>query len=223
MPIIQPMRDVDTDTMRKARLAFLSVLGGVMLFGAATAAWHSGRPWLAVMFGFAMVLVVGLPSFTFDSDDESEAKRWGPNGERWSTSDAEFEDLVREVEQTARTGPISTPLDVEDDFEAIVRDAIEELPDFVRAELDRNVAVIVADDGDKPENYGSDASGLFGLYVGWTAAHPNQAARIFLFRDILTQHFNDPVALKEQIVITLRHEVAHHLGADEDRVRALGL
>jgi predicted Zn-dependent protease with MMP-like domain len=44
-----------------------------------------------------------------------------------------------------------------------------------------------------------------------------------IFRDQLTLAIHDPDELRHQVAITLRHEIAHHFGADEDRVRELGL
>ena len=78
-----------------------------------------------------------------------------------------------------------------------MRDAIDELPDFVKDELDRNVAVIVADDGASPERYGHPKLGeLLGPYVGWTASRPTEDARTILFRDTLTRSFEDPEELR---------------------------
>jgi predicted Zn-dependent protease with MMP-like domain len=140
---------------------------------------------------------------------------------------AEFDALVHKVESSAATTDLEGAAigeAEEREFAAIVRDAIEELPAFVKDELARNVAVIIAEDGALPERYGhAGIGGLFGLYVGWTASVPNEGARIILFRDTLTRRFEDPDQLREQVVITLRHEIAHHFGADESRIEELGL
>ena len=48
--------------------------------------------------------------------------------------------------------------------------------------------------------------------------------RIIIYRDTLRRDFgHDPDLLREQVTITVRHELAHHLGADELGVRELGL
>src|SRR5215217_848108 len=48
--------------------------------------------------------------------------------------------------------------------------------------------------------------------------------RIIIFRDTLLRDFgHDPDELRAQVTRTVRHELAHHLGADELGVRELGL
>jgi predicted Zn-dependent protease with MMP-like domain len=48
--------------------------------------------------------------------------------------------------------------------------------------------------------------------------------RIVIFRDTLLRDFgDDPDELRAQVTRTVRHELAHHLGADELGVRNLGL
>ena len=63
----------------------------------------------------------------------------------------------------------------------------------------------------------------YGLYHGATVAHDG-FARIVVFQDTLVRDFgNDIDLLRAQVVRTVRHELAHHLGWDEDGVRGLGL
>ena len=48
--------------------------------------------------------------------------------------------------------------------------------------------------------------------------------RIVIYRDTLRRDFgHDPDELRAQVVRTVRHELAHHLGWDELGVRDLGL
>jgi predicted Zn-dependent protease with MMP-like domain len=102
----------------------------------------------------------------------------------------------------------------EEDFKALVRSALDELPlEFHRAL--EHVAVVVEDDGRR--------HGAYGLYIGPTVRHDG-FARIVVFRDTLVRDFgHDYDLLRGQIVRTVRHELAHHLGWDEDGVRGLGL
>jgi predicted Zn-dependent protease with MMP-like domain len=102
----------------------------------------------------------------------------------------------------------------EEDFKAFVRAALDDLPlEFHRAL--EHVAVVVDD--------GGRAHSAYGLYHGPTVAHDG-FARIVVFRDTLVRDFGyDRDLLRAQIVRTVRHELAHHLGWDEDGVRGLGL
>jgi predicted Zn-dependent protease with MMP-like domain len=51
-------------------------------------------------------------------------------------------------------------------------------------------------------------------------AEPN---RIVLFRLPLEADFADPDDLADEVWVTVVHELAHHLGIDDDRLRALGV
>ena len=82
-------------------------------------------------------------------------------------SEEEFERVVLRAERLAREGTAAEPtegefleLDPYDDadFEELVRDAMDDLPDLLRAALDRNVAVVISDKG---RRYGA-----YGLYNG---------------------------------------------------------
>jgi predicted Zn-dependent protease with MMP-like domain len=140
-------------------------------------------------------------------------------------SEAEFERLVLRAERLARDGTAAEPdeaafvdLDpfVDDDFEELVREAMDDLPDLLRAALDRNVAVVISDQGRRHRAYG--------LYQGDGAARDDHPDRIIIFRDTLRRDFgHDPDLLREQVTITVRHELAHHIGFDELGVRDLGL
>jgi predicted Zn-dependent protease with MMP-like domain len=103
----------------------------------------------------------------------------------------------------------------DDDFRALVRSAIDELPlEFHRAL--EHVAIVVSD--------GGRARGAYGLYQGDTVARDFFHDRIVIFRDTLMRDFgHDPELLKAQVTRTVRHELAHHLGWGERGVRGLGL
>jgi predicted Zn-dependent protease with MMP-like domain len=138
--------------------------------------------------------------------------------------DEEFEQLVRTSERLARENLAAEPdesdfleLDPRNprDFEELVRQALDDLPDLLLRSLD-HVAVVISDKGRKHRAYG--------LYQGDTAARDNYPDRIIIFRDTLLRDFgHDPDELRAQVTRTVRHELAHHLGADELGVRELGL
>ncbi|MEA2127728.1 MAG: hypothetical protein QOJ85_619, partial [Solirubrobacteraceae bacterium] len=138
---------------------------------------------------------------------------------------AEFERLVEETERLARDGVAPDPEEVEfmaldpyddEDFAELVRDAMDELPDLLQRALERNVAVVISDGGRR--------AGAYGLYHGDGVARDDVPDRIVIFRDTLRRDFgHDPDRLREEVTRTVRHELAHHLGADELGVRDLGL
>ena len=136
-------------------------------------------------------------------------------------SEEDFERLVLRSEELARDHLTEEPdfgeLDPYDphDFELLVREALDDLPDLLIKALD-HVAVVVSDQGRRHHAYG--------LYQGDTVARYNYPDRIVIFRDTLLRDFGqDPERLRDQVTRTVRHELAHHLGADELGVRELGL
>jgi predicted Zn-dependent protease with MMP-like domain len=150
-------------------------------------------------------------------------------GWREPESEIDFEALVQRTERLAAGGWDSwedeeageddddgafDPYD-EDDFKALIRGAVDDLPlEFHRAL--EHVAVVVSDGGARRRAYG--------LYQGDTVAQDYFHDRIVIFRDTLVRDFgHDPDLLRAQVTRTLRHELAHHLGWDEKGVRGLGL
>ena len=145
----------------------------------------------------------------------------------WSEpeSEEEFERLVEESERLARDGVAAEPDEIEfmeldpyddEDFEELVREAMDELPDILQRALERNVAVVISDGGRKARAYG--------LYHGDGVARDDVPDRIIIYRDTLRRDFgHDPDVLRHEVTRTVRHELAHHLGADELGVQDLGL
>jgi predicted Zn-dependent protease with MMP-like domain len=141
-------------------------------------------------------------------------------------SEEEFEQVVLRAERLAREGTFAEPdetefldLDPYDDadFEALVADALDELPDLLRPLIENhNVAVVISDGGRR--------RGAYGLYHGDGATRDDVPDRIVIYRDTLRRDFgHDPELLREQVTRTVRHELAHHVGFDELGVRDLGL
>jgi predicted Zn-dependent protease with MMP-like domain len=139
-------------------------------------------------------------------------------------SEEEFEQVVRRSERLAREGLAADPDEGEfmeldplddEDFEELVRDALDDLPDLLRNALD-HVAVVISDHGRRHRAYG--------LYMGDGATRDNAHDRIVIFRDTLRRDFgHDADMLRDQVTRTVRHELAHHVGFDEMGVRGLGL
>src|SRR5215217_6870982 len=101
------------------------------------------------------------------------------------------------------------------DYSEPADDEEYDLPDLLLRSLD-HVGVMISDKGRRHRAYG--------LYQGDTVARDNFPDRIVIFRDTLLRDFgHDPDELRAQVTRTVRHELAHHLGADELGVRELGL
>ena len=115
-------------------------------------------------------------------------------------------------------------------FERLVERALAGIPAPFREAL-AEVAIVIDDEPtpeQRRENDLGDNGMLYGLYEGvprteygadWSAA-PN---RITLFRLALEEDFPDPMDLADEVRITVIHELAHHLGIDDDRLDELGL
>jgi predicted Zn-dependent protease with MMP-like domain len=142
----------------------------------------------------------------------------------WQQDEAEFELVVRRAERLAHENLAVDPDELEfmeldplhdGDFEELVRDALDELPDLLQNALD-HVAVVISDGGRRAHAYG--------LYQGGGLHRRDHGDRIVIFRDTLRRDFgSDRDSLREQVVRVVRHELAHHVGFDEMGVGELGL
>lgn len=112
-----------------------------------------------------------------------------------------------------------------DEFVELAESSLAELPDGL-AELLDNVTIVVDDWPEKASAYGSET--LYGLYEGvpltqrdsgYNAVLPD---RITIFRGPLQRDFVTRADLEEQIKVTIIHEIAHHFGFGEERLRELG-
>jgi predicted Zn-dependent protease with MMP-like domain len=115
-------------------------------------------------------------------------------------------------------------------FERLVEHALAGIPMPFAAALDE-VAIVIEEaptpeqlrDNDLPPD-----EWLYGLYEGvprteWGADWATLPNKISLFRFPLEADFPDPEDLEEEVRITVIHELAHHLGIDDDRLHELGV
>jgi predicted Zn-dependent protease with MMP-like domain len=169
----------------------------------------------AVIIGGAVVWAMIHLAGWRDPESEEDFEALVQRAERlaaqdsWGEGDSELDD----DDDVALDDP--QPIESEEDFRALVRAAVDELPlDFHRAL--EHVAIVVSDGGRRRRAYG--------LYQGDTVARDFFHDRIIIFKDTLLRDFgHDPELLKAQVTRTVRHELAHHLGWDERGVRGLGL
>jgi predicted Zn-dependent protease with MMP-like domain len=182
----------------KAAIAALFAVGVLLLL--LNPPSLSGAEGLAVMIGGGLLLLLGTAWATVALTG------------RDSMTEQEFERLVRRSEELANAPALRADTS---EFDLIVAEAIDELPlDFQRL-LD-DTPVVVSHRGAENRAYGH--------YFGDTVARDNYPDRIVLYQDTLERDFGyDPDLLRAQVVRTLRHELAHHLGWGERGVRELGL
>jgi predicted Zn-dependent protease with MMP-like domain len=115
-------------------------------------------------------------------------------------------------------------------FEELVERALAGIPPPFRDYLEE-VAIVIDDEpspGQLRENGMDPDDTMYGIYEGvprteygadWVAL-PN---RITLFRLPLEEDFPDPDDLADEVRITVIHELAHHLGIDDERLGELGV
>jgi predicted Zn-dependent protease with MMP-like domain len=106
------------------------------------------------------------------------------------------------------------------DFERCVEAAIDSLPGDLRATMS-NVEVVVEDEPPAGQP-------LLGLYEGipltrrssWYGAVPPD--KISIYRGPLERHYgSDPLVLQREIRRVVLHEIAHHFGISDERLREL--
>jgi predicted Zn-dependent protease with MMP-like domain len=112
-----------------------------------------------------------------------------------------------------------------DQFEAVVRDAVDHLPDWVHEAL-HNIDILVTDEADL--HLDPDGQNLLGLYVGvpLTERDANHVGElpdvIYIFRRPHLALNLPPDELRDEIVKTLIHEIAHYFGIDDDHLDEIG-
>jgi len=188
---------------------------------AALVALSVGLVVLVVGQGFSSIGVVGVAAALMGGVAFVAVRM---AGWRDPESETEFEEIVRHSEELAREGLVVAPEEAEfmqldplddHDFEELVRDALDDLPDLLHNALS-HVAVVISDGGRR--------RGAYGLYQGDGATRDNVHDRIVIFRDTLRRDFgHDPEMLRDQVTRTVRHELAHHVGFDELGVSRLDL
>jgi predicted Zn-dependent protease with MMP-like domain len=116
-------------------------------------------------------------------------------------------------------------------FELLVDRALAAIPMPFAAALDE-VAVVIEDEPSFEQLVENDLDpeldSLYGLYEGvprteWGADWAAVPNKISLFRLPLEEDFPDPAELEDEVRITVIHELAHHLGIDDDRLDELGV
>ena len=104
-------------------------------------------------------------------------------------------------------------------FKRIAEQLLVELPADIREKIG-NVAIIVEDDAPP------DASDLLGIFhgVSYDEGDPTVPNQIVLYKNNIEAEADyDDEFIREEIRITLLHEIGHFLGLDEDDLADRGL
>jgi predicted Zn-dependent protease with MMP-like domain len=115
-------------------------------------------------------------------------------------------------------------------FEALVHDALQELPQLFKEKL-KNIAIIVEDYPSEkllermevPED-----ETLFGFFEGVPLTErgffdaPLLPARVLIFQGPIEEACNSREEIKEEVRITVMHELAHFFGFDDDELEEAG-
>ena len=110
-------------------------------------------------------------------------------------------------------------------FSRLVARALDELPASFRERL-RNVDVVVLDEP-REEQAPADGGELLGLYegvplTGRAAGEPYVPDRISIFRGPIERMTASPRKQADIVRDTVIHEIAHHFGISDERLRELG-
>jgi predicted Zn-dependent protease with MMP-like domain len=111
------------------------------------------------------------------------------------------------------------------DIESMVEAALDGLPAMFRDRLG-SVAIVVEDEASPAQLAELRVPGLFGLYQGvprtaWNADASPFASKITIFRGPLVRAYRDPARLAAAVTDTVHHEIAHHFGISDARLREL--
>lgn len=111
------------------------------------------------------------------------------------------------------------------EFESVVDEALESLPEWVVGRVE-NLHVVVKDRPSREQD--PEGAGLLGIYEGvslldrgvdYSGFLPD---RIVVFMGPHLELGLDRTGLRDEIRRTVLHELAHHLGIDDERLHELG-
>jgi len=106
-----------------------------------------------------------------------------------------------------------------DEFEELVADALDEIPDGLARLID-NVVFLVEDRHPTED--------LLGLYDGVPLTEREDYGglvmpdRVTIYRLPICEICTDRDEVVEEVLVTVVHEIAHHFGIDDDELHRLG-
>jgi predicted Zn-dependent protease with MMP-like domain len=111
-------------------------------------------------------------------------------------------------------------------FEDWVLEAIDMLPEQFRSRLG-SVAIVIEEQASRDELDRLGVPGLYGLYQGVPrnvlgADHSLSPSKITIYRRPCIASARTIEGVRERVVDTVHHEIAHHFGISDARLRELG-
>jgi predicted Zn-dependent protease with MMP-like domain len=105
-------------------------------------------------------------------------------------------------------------------FDQLIAEALKSIPDDLASAME-NVAIFVEDE--------AEGRNLLGLFVGvpLTSRTPGSyfgvmPDRITLYKSAICRSSNSEQEVRDQVRTTVIHEIAHHFGISDERLRELG-
>ncbi|MEK6720360.1 MAG: metallopeptidase family protein [Chloroflexota bacterium] len=113
----------------------------------------------------------------------------------------------------------------DDGFGNLIERALERLPEAFRDRLG-SVAIVVEDEPSPAQLASVGARGLYGLYQGvprtvWGVDNAAVPSKITIFRGPLVRASLSEAALAAAVEDVVHHEIAHHFGISDGRLREL--
>lgn len=113
----------------------------------------------------------------------------------------------------------------DEEFEKLVIDGIDAIPEKFREKLE-NVVVVIADEPSREQQRAlREHHTLFGLYEGIPQTERGSEYgmvlpdKITIFKNPILAFSDDPEVIKKEVIDTVWHEIGHHFGLDEAEVQ----
>jgi predicted Zn-dependent protease with MMP-like domain len=114
-----------------------------------------------------------------------------------------------------------------EEFETIIYDAVKNLPNEFKEILEKNqIALIPREDVPQPLKDKYRNTVVFGIFIGVPYGkfvnYQLEPTRIELYKESFEEYYPGGKGVKEQIIKTVVHEIAHYFGFSEEKIRKLG-
>lgn len=124
--------------------------------------------------------------------------------------------------QDDQAGPLAS---AEPHFDELIQRALEQIPEPFASRLD-SVAIVIDDEATPEQLKSVGARALFGLYQGvprttYGADWAQVPSKITIFRRPIEAAYRNPASRARAVEDTVFHEVAHHFGISDERLREL--